>query len=579
MESKQEAKDCVEALAAQRSSFSHRVLTSRSWPSLGVATAFELSENFFPEAYTMDSQIPRSCVIVVSSYEYSRTHESITNIYKILYLAAYRRWQWLSLSVEIPCSSMYRAAIQTTQRSGCRQWQTPTMGSAGLLPYSVIKMFQGFLCENQHIVDQSKLCVSLSDCDTISLLPSTTPISSSTLPDLESTDALCRLHDLGCCRFDENDVVQLEIVDPPMIFCSSLVGNGRLVYEIKSIKPEPAPEMLYNIRVLHCMNGRAGCTRLAGIVTDQSQRHLKSYLIDVPQARWNLVQVAGDSSISWERRERWAFQLVQGIRQIHLQGFTIGGLTIWSAPVVDHTDSVRFWYFKERFVMGRTLGAYYPPEFRFLRDLSRATDHKNSPVVTSKTDIFHLGLLLWLLAENKPQAQDSPVCGRLNCGEREKRRGICDLSHAEPIALPTLAETVPQYFRSIVDACRAENPRERPAAREILQMFPFPVKPIGSDHRLEPQTQPDVKALAEAMRIWSVSCDYCRAKNLPMPFYSCKICRNGDFDMCQKCYDDGRHCSDNFHLLAETGKIGSWVVVQRYHSCVNMSGVRDIRVL
>ena len=241
IDSKQEDKDCVEALAAQRSSLSHRVLTSRSWPSLGVATAFELSENFFPEAYTMDSQIPRSCVIVVSSYEYSRTRESITNVYKILYLAAYRRWQWLSLSVEIPCSSMYRAAIRTTQRSGCRQWQTPTMGSAGLLPYSVIKMFQGFLCENQHIVDQSKLCVSLSDCDTISLLPSITPISSSTLPDLESTDALCRLHDLGCCRFDENDVVQLEIVDPPMIFCSSLVGNGQLVYEIKSITTRTSP--------------------------------------------------------------------------------------------------------------------------------------------------------------------------------------------------------------------------------------------------------------------------------------------------------------------------------------------------
>jgi hypothetical protein len=35
--------------------------------------------------------------------------------------------------------------------------------------------------------------------------------------------------------------------------------------------------------------------------------------------------------------------------------------------------------------------------------MSPTVNEADSPYVTSKTDIFHLGLLLWLLAENKPE--------------------------------------------------------------------------------------------------------------------------------------------------------------------------------
>ena len=100
--------------------------------------------------------------------------------------------------------------------------------------------------------------------------------------------------------------------------------------------------MLYAIRVLHCANGSPGFAKLIGIVTDNSRKYLKSYLIELPKAHWNMRRMAGGPSVSWERREQWAAQLVRGISQIHAHSFVVGGLHLWSVPVIDDTDSVQF---------------------------------------------------------------------------------------------------------------------------------------------------------------------------------------------------------------------------------------------
>ncbi|KAL9102357.1 MAG: hypothetical protein Q9163_002479 [Psora crenata] len=231
--------------------------------------------------------------------------------------------------------------------------------------------------------------------------------------------------------------------------------------------------MLYPIHVLHCMNGSPGFTKLIGIVTDDNRKYLKSYLIELPRARWNMLQMAENSSISWERREKWAAQLVRGISRIHAHSFVVGGL---------HMDGSRY----RQHGLGAILvvqgevrdgtGAYYPPEYLHVRAMPSTVDKAASPYLTSKTVIFHLGLMLWLLAENKPETHTSPLCRRMECNRREyegkDNNNTCDLSHAEPIALPPLPESIPKYFRDIVDACRREDPGTRPTAREILEMFP-----------------------------------------------------------------------------------------------------------
>ena len=407
-----------------------------------------------------------------------------------------------------------------------------------------------------------------------------------------SVQALTYLHDWGCKRYDESEVVQIKIVDPPNCFCSSL--NGLLVYEVKFRDSTPPAEMLYAIRVLHFMNGSPGIAKLIGIVTDNSRRYLKSYLIELPKARWNILQMAADPSVSWERREQWAAQLIRGISRLHAHSFVVGGLHIWNVPVINDTASVQLWSFKERFATGRVIGAYYPPEFLYHRDMPKTVEEADCPYVTSKTDIFHLGMILWLLAENKAETHASPVCRRMGCdGRRNNGRNdgnLCNLSHAEPIALPSLPRSIPKYFRDIVDACRREDPSTRPAAREILGMFPSSDEdsPYHQNHhhqqghgQLQPLPQqnhmPDIDTIADSLRVGMITCSVCWKRPLALPIYHCNSCDHGDFDLCETCYDCGLHCDDDDHNLVEMGKIGSWIVPRRYHSCVKYpGGKRDV---
>ena len=152
---------------------------------------------------------------------------------------------------------------------------------------------------------------------------------------------------------------------------------------------------------------------------------------------------------------------------------------------------------------------------------------------------------------------------------------VSRILHIEPVTLPRLSERIPEYFRSIVDACRPVNPRERPAARDIVKLFP---------QVNEPKSAPPKPAepASEESSFWmkgpssGIHCDYCFAANLQPPFFHCNICEYGDFDICQKCYDSGKHCLDNDHVLVELEKTGNQVIAQRYHGSVNDSGARNV---
>ncbi|KAL8993481.1 MAG: hypothetical protein Q9169_006313 [Polycauliona sp. 2 TL-2023] len=404
--------------------------------------------------------------------------------------------------------------------------------------------------------------------------------SRTSLPAIEEkqsplSEVLNTLHDWQCRRFVESQITQLELIEAPNVFAS--IVSGIRVHEVKCREVHPSPEFLYDIRAFHCMDGAPGFTKFIGVVTDDGGIYLKGYLLDFPEARWNLIQMAGTPSIAWERREKWAFQLIQGLSQMHRQGFVVGGLTTWAAPlIVEHTDSVQFWYLKQHVVAGQKFGAYYPSEFRYVRDMSPTADTADSPLVTSKMDIFHLGLMFWLLAENEPITRTSPVCMRKNCDSAND--DSCDLSHAEPITLPQLPASVPQYFRDMIDDCRAEEPSSRPAAWELLQRFP-----AASDRlqQLEiggsqiPQW-PGSGTLETGFRRSKVSCDFCDSSPLSLPIFHCKVCDIDNFDLCQACFEAGRHCYEKDHYLVEIGKKGSFISPRKYHSSIKSSGNRHV---
>ncbi|KAL9046285.1 MAG: hypothetical protein Q9214_000840, partial [Letrouitia sp. 1 TL-2023] len=353
-------------------------------------TLLERSQNFYPESYTTDNLVPLSCLILNKAWEQCEGVDFKTNVYKLSYLGSFRHWHWLTISIQIHRSSRYWTATKTTLQNKYRQFKGAEWRSIFVLPNSLLKKMQAFLCQVERLNDHSCLCLSLSSHDTIEWRPQVSSVDGlSTSPRLLSASSavLNYLHDLGCGRYDESQVVQIEIIDPPSYFYSSL--NGVPVLETKFVDTTPASELIYTIRALHCMNGAPGFSKLVGVVTDDSRRYLKSYLVELPRQCRNILTVA-DLSPSWERRERWAVQLIRGISLVHAQGFVFGGLTVKTRPVIDDTDSVRFWSFKERFLPGRTVGAYYPPEFRYVRDMSPLVKDTDLPYVTTKTDIFHL---------------------------------------------------------------------------------------------------------------------------------------------------------------------------------------------
>ena len=559
----------VNSISQENPNFSDSTISSEP------ATILETSQHFFPEAYTLESQIPRSCLVVINAYEQSASIKSLTNFYRLLYLKSPRQWYWLTVSIDFDRQSKYWTAVRTT-RGGYKKSAVPckTIGPA-LLPFSLLTQIQTFLCQDRDVGDAKRIYLTLSGKDVLQRQPHNFHVD--IIPSISSTissplDALSYLHDLGCPRFVESQVVQLEIIDPPHCFGACI--NGILVYEIKCRESSPNSEFLYSLRVLHCMKGTLGFAKLVGIVTDDEGIYLKSYLVEFPRARWNILQLAKNPQVSWQRREKWALQLIRGISQVHEKGFVFGGLTVYTIPLVlDSTDDLCFWSFKERLVSGRKLGAYYPPEFCYLRDLSLMTDPADCPCVTSKTDIFHLGLLLWLLAEGDLSTNASPVCMWKQCDA--VRDGPCDSSHLEPVLLPQLPESVPKYYRDIVDNCRAEKSSDRPAARELLSKFPF-VNNLQSQPKSPERYIADINISADGIRTSKVACDHCNKWLTQLPVFHCNICEVGDFDLCPACLKSGEHCLNSDHLLVELGKIGSWTVPLKYYSCVRSSGVRDV---
>jgi len=222
--------------------------------------------------------------------------------------------------------------------------------------------------------------------------------------------------------------------------------------------------------------------------------------------------------------------------------------------------------------MGDQGGSYYPPEFRHLRDVSPTTNEAAGPDVTSKMDIFHLGSILWLLAENLPRTPSSPVCSKEGCNAQVGP--FCDKSHIDPIALPRLPENIPQYYRSIVDACRAERPNDRLAAWKLLKLFPSTSESESSHIETSKPERLNINVWGMSL-IGSISCNYCQKRHIQLPIFHCNICDAGDFDLCQACFDGGMHCYDRDHFLVEMRKIGSWMVPGKYHSSVKSSGDPD----
>ncbi|KAF2705511.1 hypothetical protein K504DRAFT_505919 [Pleomassaria siparia CBS 279.74] len=260
---------------------------------------------------------------------------------------------------------------------------------------------------------------------------------------------------LQCNRFRESDIAFDSHISG---FVYKVDVNHKIFIKKEIPGPDAVEEFLYEINALCSLTESKSVIKFEGIIVDDKGELIKGLLISYAD-QGALVDLLYDYKNSdrmlWERREKWARQITQGLSEIHEAGFVQGDFTL-SNIVIDHNDDAKIIDINRR---GCPVG-WEPPELAKLIESSQ----RISIYIGVKSDLFQLGMVLWALAEQ----QDEP--------ERQERPLYRSFS---------IYNTVPTYFRDIVQACLSDSPRERPIAKEILARFPDqilePPRPVKAD--------------------------------------------------------------------------------------------------
>ncbi|KAL4985417.1 hypothetical protein BDW68DRAFT_165236 [Aspergillus falconensis] len=221
--------------------------------------------------------------------------------------------------------------------------------------------------------------------------------------------------------------------------------------------PDTVDEFLYEINALHALQGTPNVIQVEGIVVDDRQEVVKGLLISFAE-KGALVDILYEyrGTISWERRERWARQIVHGLCEIHEAGYVQGDFTL-SNIVVDANDDAKIIDINRR---GCPVG-WEPPEIAAKIE----SNQRISMYIGVKTDLFQLGMTLWALA----MEEDEP--------ERQQRPFVLDDDFL-----------VPDYYRRLVSICLSPIPRQRLSAKELLALFPPETGIFDQLPRMQPHT-------------------------------------------------------------------------------------------
>ncbi|KAH6611864.1 hypothetical protein C7974DRAFT_85944 [Boeremia exigua] len=226
------------------------------------------------------------------------------------------------------------------------------------------------------------------------------------------------------------------------------VGAKNRTYIKKEIPgPDAVDEFLYEINALCSLQDSKSVIQFEGVIVDETGELIKGLLISYAK-EGALVDMIYDfkHQLSWDRREKWARQIVEGLSEIHEAGFVQGDFTL-SNIVIDSNDDAKIIDINRR---GCPVG-WEPPELARLIE----SGQRISIYIGVKSDLFQLGMVLWALAEQ----QDEP--------ERQERPLIKTLNRPS---------NIPEFFKDVVRACLSDRPRDRLTAKALLSRFPEPLE-------------------------------------------------------------------------------------------------------
>ena len=453
------------------------------------------------------------------------------------------------------------------------------------LPEPLVKLLQSHISTGPALLnreikvlwDQSQVSEAKEDLSHAASKISVNPISNHALEIAES------IRHQNIPTYLDSELVTVHLYG---LYFATHVGNRWVRYQAAT--PDSLQKLWHHLQVLVALRREPHVGQLVGIVINRDTRAFKGVLSEFPEAgplRDLLTEHRRSTRpVPWSRREKWAKQIVRGVVSFHSRNLTIGclGRTHGAAIAIDGNDDAVI----HRFSPLTSWNAYdkagkLPPEHR---------PHSCQPGQTKLTpqfDIFQLGLLLWHLYRNEEHELGGAFCQIAGCDRASS--GDCNEPHADPVALPTASDDVPDYLAAIISQCRAEDPRDRPAAWELLPLFPNTERskdvasPAADEDRPIGMKGP-FRRLEDVRRIYhrSMFCDICGGTCLSI-YYKCDNCRQGDFTVCEGCFNLGRHCSASQHLLArydadDRTNEASGVGIQ-YFTDVGAEGERQIKII
>lgn len=507
---------------------------------------FETMSGFLPTEYTLSA---RPKVTVIAMIERSCSAVQRINEYQLVLSRAPRHWVSVKLTVTTHQTSRYWKPFRIAAT------ETTTSNS---LPKPFERQLEAYLSSNTNVSDHSAIAFT-GDDNFAAREKSSTHLSLEPMRDL-----LTFVRDLGCPVYSEREVSPLHalpryytwLYGRAAPYLSSL-PDGALSLEIRVLPQDlDLEEMKWKLSFLQSLQSSPFVLKLLGVVTNNTYGYIKSILTSgVGRSLYSILSTKSEKfEIPLAVRLQWAKQIVTGVRDIHAKGFVVGQFRL-GRFFLSSEGHIQLCDCRRKSKVSELRPVWLAPEME--------TPSPDFEVTyTSRTDMFQLGLVLWLLVQHSAHVACVGICPIPGC--QCFKIGYIP-GHAPVIDLPAFNKSVPTWYKSIVTACRAETPADRLPASKLLLLFPESEQvavtlPPGT-HEVSPSC-----------------CDKCYETVLD--YYHCKVCENGDYDLCHACFEAGEHCQGKEHFLeeikSEEGLLRSWCPTGRLFSEVKEGGRREV---
>lgn len=539
--------DCVSRFSSRDSGASVDELQGNFFGS--PEYRFELLPSFYPEQYVSEGSISKEVFAVAML---PSTDSEQTFRYFLDYAETARRWQRVVVFAAFHGERQQTDTLRVAA-SDNHFWNAPKVLPPAI--HSLLRTLLPFI-EFYSSITQISLDLKvgesgqiMAESPKIEVIEDESEISKS-----DEREFLQYINSVCCKRYVESDVITYSRIRST---CYKVYVDSQACVESKVLfasgKKQGRNAFLdYLEEIKHCISLRR-CANVSGfrvIVLDDTRRHLRSYLKELPMftSVEFLLGLASSKSKTIPRsiRELWARQLIQAIIEIHSQGLIAGVFNLGSVGI--RTDGTAVFHRLQRsgidfpYYDGQT-----PPEMRN----RHWNDHSGSTIqdnLNFQTDVFQLGLVLWLLVEHVPKVVGH-FCAKSACTHFPRR--TCMATHANPVELPKCRENAPAYLCDIIRDCRLPVPQSRVSTSELAHVLCSTPQPDNSLAEIQQALMPYMSSGIDFDH--TVYCDECGEVTTEI-HYHCNLCKSGDYDICQACFAKGCHCFVPEHRLVKRAR-------------------------